>query len=78
MGSALHDPSLVDETIEVTTEEAYAMVRWLAREEGLLVGVSSGAAMFAVRVAERIEHGIVVTIFADNGTKYLHDRFWEK
>lgn len=76
---ALYDPSLADETMEVTTEEAYAMVRRLAREEGLLVGVSSGAAMAAaVRVAERIDKGIVVTIFADNGTKYLNDRFWEK
>jgi cysteine synthase B len=76
---ALYDPSLADETMEVTTEEAYAMVRRLAREEGLLVGISSGAAMVAaVRVAERIDKGIVVTIFADNGTTYLNDRFWEK
>jgi cysteine synthase B len=74
----IYDASLVDGTEEVATEEAYAMVRRLAREEGLLVGVSSGAAMVAaVRIAERVEKGIVVTIFPDNGTKYLNERFWE-
>jgi S-sulfo-L-cysteine synthase (O-acetyl-L-serine-dependent) len=75
----IYDPSLVDGVEEVATEDAYAMVKRLARDEGLLVGVSSGAAaVAAVRLAERLEEGAVVTIFPDNGTKYLTERFWEK
>jgi cysteine synthase B len=75
----IYDPTLVDGVEEVVTEEAYAMVKRLAREEGLLVGISSGAAaVAAVRVAERLEDGVVVTIFPDNGTKYLNELFWEK
>lgn len=75
----IYDPSLVDETEEVPTEDAYAMVKRLARDEGILVGVSSGAAaVAAVRVAERLEEGVVVTIFPDNAEKYLSERFWEK
>jgi len=75
----IYDQTLVDETEEVSTEDAYAMVKRSAREEGILVGISSGAAaVAAVRVAERLEEGVVVTIFPDNAAKYLNERFWEQ
>lgn len=75
----IYDANIVDENIEVATEEAHAMVKRLAREEGLLVGISSGAAAVAVlRIAEQIEEGVIVTIFPDDATKYLSDKFWER
>ncbi|HEV2490299.1 MAG TPA: cysteine synthase family protein [Candidatus Acidoferrales bacterium] len=79
---AIYDASLADENLFIRTEEAYAMVRHLAREEGLLVGVSSGAAICAGRrVAERIpsaESAVIVTIFPDSGDRYLSERFWDE
>ncbi|HEX16529.1 MAG TPA: cysteine--tRNA ligase [Deltaproteobacteria bacterium] len=63
---------LIDEKIVVEDEEAFEMSRRLAREEGILVGMSSGAAMWAAaRVAERMSEGVVVTVFADTGERYL-------
>jgi cysteine synthase B len=81
MASALvpgiYDPKLADECIEVSTEEAHKMVLRLAREEGLLVGVSSGANLVAaLRVARRLKEGVVVTIFCDSAAKYLSESFW--
>ena len=79
---AIHDSSLADDNIEIRTEHAYAMVRWLAREEGLLAGVSSGAAACACRrIAETIpadEKAVVVTIFPDSGNRYLSEQFWDE
>ncbi|HKW88875.1 MAG TPA: cysteine synthase family protein [Candidatus Acidoferrales bacterium] len=79
---AIYDASLADESVEVRTEDAYAMVRWLAREEGLLAGVSSGAAVCACRkVAEAIpanERAVLVTVFPDSGNRYLSERFWDE
>ncbi len=73
------DPSLPDQTITVATEDAQAAARRLAREEGYLVGTSSGAAMdAALRLAERIREGVVVMVFPDAGDKYLGDRYWEE
>jgi cysteine synthase B len=76
----IYDPTLADEDLRVTTERAHEMVRRLAREEGLLAGVSSGAALAAMLdVASRIEPGvpaIIVTIFPDGAEKYLSDAFW--
>lgn len=70
----IFDPSFPDRTLEVSTEEAYAMVRRLAREEGLFVGISSGAAaVAALRVAQELDSGLVVTVFPDAGYKYLSD-----
>ncbi len=70
----IFDPSFPDRTLEVSTEEAYAMVRRLAREEGLFVGISSGAAVVAaLRVAQELDSGLVVTVFPDAGYKYLSD-----
>jgi cysteine synthase B len=61
----------------VTTESAHANVRRLAREEGLLVGISSGAALAAsLQVARRLREGVVVTVFPDGAEKYLSESFW--
>ena len=69
---AIYDPSLADEDLRVSTEEAHRLVRRLAREEGLLVGISSGAALAAaLDVARRLEQGVVVTVFPDGAEKYL-------
>jgi cysteine synthase B len=75
----IYDPSFADETREVRTEDAHEMVLRLAREEGLFVGISSGAAaVAALRVAEELDEGVVVTLFPDAGYKYLSDRsLWE-
>jgi len=70
----IYDPSLPDRTLEVSTEAAHSMVRRLAREEGLFVGISSGAAaVAALQVASELEAGVVVTVFPDAGYKYLSD-----
>jgi len=74
----IHDPRLADHELAVETEEAYTMVRRLAHEEGILVGVSSGAALAAaLRIATRLSEGVVVTVFPDRGDRYLSERFWE-
>ena len=73
----IYDPDLVDETLRVSTEEAFGMTRRLVREEGLLVGVSSGANVAAtLRLAERLDEGVVVTILCDTGARYLGEPFW--
>jgi cysteine synthase B len=72
------DPAVADEHVFVSTEVAQAYVRRLAREEGLLVGTSSGAALAAsLEVASRIGRGTIVTVFPDGGDKYLEERYWE-
>ena len=72
---AIYDPTLADEHAIVSTEEAMFMVQRLAREEGLFVSPSAGAACaVACRVAERLREGTVVVLFADGGEKHLHDR----
>ncbi len=78
----IYDAALADEDLPVATEDAYRMVKRLAREEGLLVGVSSGAALWgALQVARRIppvDTAVIVMIFPDSGDKYLSERFWEE
>jgi cysteine synthase B len=74
----IYDPLLADENLGIETEPALAMVRRLAREEGLLVGISSGAALVAaLQVARQLTEGVVVTLFPDSGDKYLSESFWE-
>ncbi len=74
----IYDAALVDENLEIDTETAFEMTRRLAREEGLFVGVSAGAAMAAaLKVAKQIDKGVIVTIFPDGGSKYLSEDFWE-
>ncbi|HEV7798130.1 MAG TPA: cysteine synthase family protein [Pyrinomonadaceae bacterium] len=73
MVPGIYDPALADENVEVTTEDGQAMVQRLAREEGLLVGTSSGANVFAaLRLALSLtEDSVVVTILCDGGERYL-------
>jgi S-sulfo-L-cysteine synthase (O-acetyl-L-serine-dependent) len=75
----IYDAELIDQTIDVDTEESHEMVRRLAREEGLFVGISSGAAaVAALRAADGLERGVIVTVFPDAGYKYLSDKaLWE-
>ena len=76
----IYDSTLADENVEVSTEDAQAMTRRLAREEGLFVGVSSGANVFAaLRLAHGLPRGsVVVTVLCDGGSRYLSEHFWEE
>ena len=72
----IYDPSLADQDVRIDTEAAIAMTRRLAREEGLLVGISSGANVVAsLSIAE--PPAVVVTVLCDGGERYLSDRMWE-
>lgn len=79
---AIYDDKLADENLAVDTEQAYKLVKRLAKEEGLLVSPSAAAALLGCfKVAERIpqqEHAVIVTVFADSAAKYLNERFWEE
>lgn len=73
----IYDPEIADEDHAIGTEEAYRCARLLGRKEGLLVGVSAGAALAcALNVAQQISSGVIVTVFPDGGDKYLSERFW--
>jgi len=79
----IYDESLADGNFWMETEDAYKMVRRLAREEGLLVGISSGANVHAAttlarQLAERGESGIIVTVLCDSADKYLSEHFWDE
>lgn len=76
----IYDPSLPDEVVTVRTEEAQAMARRLAREEGLLCGVSGGAnVVAALRAAAGLDRdALVVTILPDGGERYLSEPWWEE
>ena len=74
----IFDPGLAVIEIPVQTEQAYEMTRRLAREEGLFIGISAGAALVAaLNLAREIEQGVIVALFPDAGYKYLSDHFWE-
>jgi cysteine synthase B len=79
---SIYDPKLADEDLAVHTEDAQGMVKRLAREEGILAGVSSGGALCACfDVARRLPRGeraVIVTVFPDSGEKYLSERFWSE
>ncbi|MBN2638885.1 MAG: cysteine synthase family protein [Bacteroidales bacterium] len=69
---SIYDPSQIDETVMIESEEAYNMARRIIREESIFVGMSSGAAMVAaLEIAKKIDKGIMVVIFPDRGEKYL-------
>ena len=73
----IYDPTLADQDLCIGTERAYKMVQRLAREEGLLAGISSGAAVAAMLdVAQRLDGGTIVTVFPDGAEKYLTESFW--
>jgi cysteine synthase B len=76
----IYDASVADQDLAVSTEEAYAMTKRMAREEGMLVGISAGAAVVAsLKVAESAGRGaVIVTILCDGGDKYLSERFWDE
>ena len=77
MVPAIYNPTLADEDLRIDTERAYRMVRRLAREEGLLAGISSGAAVAAMLdVARQLDRGVIVTVFPDGAEKYLNETFW--
>ncbi|MGH9140692.1 MAG: pyridoxal-phosphate dependent enzyme, partial [Vicinamibacterales bacterium] len=74
---SIYDPTLADDDLRIDTERAYRMVRRLAREEGLLAGISSGAAVAAMLdVAQGLDRGVIVTVFPDGAEKYLNESFW--
>jgi S-sulfo-L-cysteine synthase (O-acetyl-L-serine-dependent) len=79
---AIYDDRLADENLPVSTEEAYRLVKRLAREEGLLVSPSAAAALLGCfDVAARIpkqQQAVIVTVFADSASKYLNERFWDE
>jgi S-sulfo-L-cysteine synthase (O-acetyl-L-serine-dependent) len=78
----IYDPKLADVDLEISTEDAYVMAKRLAREEGLLVGISAAAAVVGcLQLARQLrpdERGVLVTILCDSGDKYLSERFWEE
>jgi cysteine synthase B len=79
---SIYDPKLADENLAVRTEDAHHMVKRLALEEGILAGVSAGAAMCAsLEVARHLPadaHAVIVTVFPDSGEKYLSEKFWSE
>ncbi len=71
-----HEEEL-DEKVSISTDDAYAMVYRLSQEEGILVGQSSGAALFAaLKIARKLRSGTIVTLFPDFGDKYLTTNLW--
>jgi cysteine synthase B len=82
MRPAIYDETLADENLLLSTEAAYKIVKVAAREEGLLLSPSAGAALLgslqvAARIADR-EPAVIVTVFADSAAKYLNERFWDE
>ena len=77
MVPAIYDASLADADLRVSTEDAHRCVRRLAREAGLMVGISSGGALAAtLKFARTLERGVLVTVFPDGAEKYLTESFW--
>lgn len=75
---SIYDPAQIDITIMVETEIAYEMTRQIVKNEGIFVGMSSGAAMYAtIEIAKKIESGIIVVIFPDRGEKYLSTKLFK-
>ena len=80
---AIYDPNLADRNIEMATERAYKMAKFLGREQGVLVGVSAAAATAAAlqvaeEVAARGQEAVIVTILCDGADKYMSERFWQE
>jgi len=75
----IYDPTIADRSLGTPTEDAYEMVKRLAREEGIMVGISAGAAVAtSLRVARELESGVIVTVLCDGADKYLSESFWEE
>ncbi len=78
----IYDPDVPHGNLWVETEDAYRMVRRVAREEGILVGISSGANLDAalklgIELSSKGEEAVIVTILCDNADKYLSEHFWD-
>jgi len=74
-----YDAGLADDNLETSTEESQLLVKRLAKEEGLLVGMSAGAALAAALIiAKRLTTGVIVVIFPDSAHKYFDQRFWQE
>ncbi|HEY4720280.1 MAG TPA: pyridoxal-phosphate dependent enzyme, partial [Anaerolineae bacterium] len=75
----IYDPNVHDRILPIGTEETHVMIKRLAREEGLFVGISAAAAaVAALKVAAQIERGVIVAVFPDNAYKYLSEKFWNE
>jgi cysteine synthase B len=78
----IYDATLADEQLEIQTEDAHAMARRLARESGMLLGVSAAAGIVgSLKVAESLKKqqaAVIVTVLCDSGEKYLSERFWSE
>jgi cysteine synthase B len=80
----IYDPSLADLALEVTTEAAYAMVKRIARSEGVLLGISAGAALVAVeKLAQQLaidpdSPAVIVTVLPDAADRYLSEKWWNE
>ena len=78
----IYDPTIADQNLEISTEDAYAMARKLSRSAGLLVGISAAAAVVgSLKIARDLplkkgHEAVIVTILCDSGDKYLSERFW--
>jgi cysteine synthase B len=77
----IYDPTLADANIDMATERAYAMAKWLGRNQGLLIGVSAAASVTAALQVAEVEaaagrEAVIVTILCDSADKYLSERFW--
>jgi cysteine synthase B len=80
---SIYDPALADRAVEVETESAYEIARRMAREVGLLVGISAAAAVsasldIAHEEAAAGRPAVIVTVLPDSADKYLSERFWEE
>ncbi len=74
---SIYNKKLLERVINVEDEEAFYWARWLAREEGIFVGISSGAALAgALKLAETLDQGLIVVIFPDGGERYLSTPLW--
>lgn len=75
----IYDSSIIDRSIKIETEDAYEMARKIVAEEGIFVGMSSGAAMVAaIQVCQELSEGVVVVIFPDRGEKYLSTKLFQR
>jgi cysteine synthase B len=75
---SIYDPAQIDETIMVETQDAFKIAREIVKQEGIFVGMSSGAALYAaIEIAKKIQSGTIVVIFPDRGEKYLSTHLFE-
>ena len=79
MVPGIYDANVADVHLEISTESTYELARHMAKKHGMLIGISSAAALVAsIQVAKELESGVVVTVFPDHGSRYLSERFWSE